>query len=152
MFVLKWLSTGAAVAFGACWVTGWLVHPWPEWLIPATLVTPGVFFVSGLVYCFLAWSGDAIEVEPIEAAHWKLDSPLRRTFAMSASTSASLMIASNVNAKALSVFMGYSSVVITLDRYAKPFPGNEEEAAGLLDAYLDRANTAARLAMVGAEV
>jgi hypothetical protein len=28
-------------------------------------------------------------------------------------------------------------------------PGNEAEAAGLLDAYLERANTAARLAALG---
>lgn len=37
---------------------------------------------------------------------------------------------------------------ITLDRYGHLFPGSEDEAAGLLDAYLERANTAARLAAV----
>lgn len=64
-------------------------------------------------------------------------------------TYASLMIAANVNAKALSVFMGHESINITLDRYGHLFPGSEEEAAGLLDAYLERANTKARLAAVG---
>jgi integrase len=51
-------------------------------------------------------------------------------------TFASLMIAAGVNAKALSVYMGHASVTITLDRYGHLFPGNEEEAAGLLDTYL----------------
>jgi hypothetical protein len=32
------------------------------------------------------------------------------------------------------------------DKYGALMPGNEEEAAGLLDAYLVRANTRARLA------
>jgi integrase len=51
-------------------------------------------------------------------------------------TYASLMIAAGVNAKALSTYMGHSSVTITLDRYGHLFPGNEAEAANLLDAYL----------------
>ncbi|TMC25960.1 MAG: hypothetical protein E6J32_12960 [Chloroflexi bacterium] len=54
-------------------------------------------------------------------------------------TFASLMIAAGVNAKALSSFMGHSSVTITLDRYGHLFPGSEAEAAGLLDEYLARA-------------
>ncbi len=64
-------------------------------------------------------------------------------------TFASLMIAAGVNAKALSTYLGHSSISITLDRYGHLMPGNEEEAAGLLDAYLERANTAATLAQVG---
>jgi integrase len=63
-------------------------------------------------------------------------------------TFASLMIAAGVNAKALAAFMGHSSVTITLDRYGHLMPGSEDEAAGLLDAYLERANTQARLAVV----
>lgn len=54
-------------------------------------------------------------------------------------TFASMMIAAGVNPKALSVYMGHSSITITLDRYGHLMPGNEEEAAGLLDAYLARA-------------
>jgi integrase len=61
-------------------------------------------------------------------------------------TFASLMIAAGVNAKALSTYMGHSSVAFTLDRYGHLMPGNEEQAAGLLDAYLERANTQARAA------
>jgi hypothetical protein len=41
--------------------------------------------------------------------------------------------------------MGHASVTLTLDRYGHMFPGNKEEAAGLLDAFLERA-TGARLA------
>jgi integrase len=65
-------------------------------------------------------------------------------------TFASLMIAAGVNAKALSTFMGHSPVTITLDRYGHLMPGSEEEAAGMLDAYLDHANTRARKAAVAA--
>ena len=63
-------------------------------------------------------------------------------------TLASLMIAAGVNAKALSSSMGQASVTITLDRHGHLMPGNEDEAAGLLDAYLERANTQARLAQL----
>jgi integrase len=63
-------------------------------------------------------------------------------------TFASLMIAAGVNAKALSTYMGHANISITLDRYGHLMPGNEDEAAGLLDAYLERANTQARLAAI----
>ena len=63
-------------------------------------------------------------------------------------TFASLMIGAGVNAKALATFMGHSSITITLDRYGHLFSGSEDEAAALLDAYLERANTAARVAQL----
>jgi hypothetical protein len=47
-----------------------------------------------------------------------------------------------------SVSLGHSSITITLDRYGPLMPGNESEAAGLLDAYMARADTAARLAQL----
>jgi integrase len=53
-------------------------------------------------------------------------------------TYASLMIAAGVNAKALSAYMGHGSIAITYDLYGHLMPGNEEEAAGLLDAFLAR--------------
>ncbi len=56
---------------------------------------------------------------------------------------ASFMIAAGVNAKALSTYMGHASVTITFDRYGHLMPGNEDEAARLLDAYLDRTTGAA---------
>jgi integrase len=52
-------------------------------------------------------------------------------------TFASLMIAARVNAKALSAYMGHSSIAITFDRYGHLMPGNAAEAAGLLDSYLE---------------
>jgi integrase len=51
-------------------------------------------------------------------------------------TYASLSIAAGVNAKALSTYMGHSSIAITFDRYGHLMPGNEAEAADLLDTYL----------------
>jgi integrase len=56
-----------------------------------------------------------------------------------------------VNAKALSTYIGHANIGITLDRYGHLMPGSEEEAAGLLDAYLEWANTQARLAQVSEE-
>lgn len=46
------------------------------------------------------------------------------------------MIAAGINAKALSVFMGHSSIKVTLDLYGHLMPGTEAEAAALLDVYL----------------
>ena len=52
-------------------------------------------------------------------------------------TYAAFMIAAGVNAKALSTYMGHSSITITLDRYGHLMPGSEAEAAGMLEAYLE---------------
>jgi integrase len=54
-------------------------------------------------------------------------------------TFASISIAAGVNAKALSSYLGHSSIQITLDRYGHLMPGNEDEAVALIDAYLERA-------------
>jgi integrase len=51
---------------------------------------------------------------------------------------ASFMIAAGVNAKALSQYMGHSSITVTLDRYGHLMPGSEKEAADLLDGFLER--------------
>ncbi len=56
------------------------------------------------------------------------------------------MIAADINPKAFSTYMGHSNIAITYDRYRHLMPGNENEAAALADAYLERANTKARLA------
>jgi hypothetical protein len=48
------------------------------------------------------------------------------------------MIAAGVNVKALSEFLGHSSITITLERYGHLLPGSLSEAATLLDAYLAR--------------
>lgn len=54
-------------------------------------------------------------------------------------TYASFMIAAGVNAKALSAFMGHSSIKVTFDLYGHLMPGTEAEAASLLDTYLSAA-------------
>jgi integrase len=56
-------------------------------------------------------------------------------------TYASLMIAAGVNAKALSTYMGHATIAITYDLYGHLMPGNEDEAAGLLDAFLARSSS-----------
>src|SRR5688500_7240964 len=52
-------------------------------------------------------------------------------------TYAAFMIAAGVNAKALSTYMGHSSITITLDRYGHLMPGNEQQAAHMLSTYLE---------------
>jgi integrase len=52
-------------------------------------------------------------------------------------TYAAFMIAAGVNAKALSTYMGHSSITITLDRYGHLMPGNEQQAADMLSTYLE---------------
>lgn len=54
-------------------------------------------------------------------------------------TFASYLIAAGVNAKAVTTYMGHSSVDITFDRYGHLFPGNEDEAAGLVNDFLSKA-------------
>jgi len=54
-------------------------------------------------------------------------------------TYASFMIAAGANAKALSTYLGHANIAITMDRYGHLMPGNEAEAAEMLDAFLSRA-------------
>jgi len=74
---------------------------------------------------------------------WKAAKLERITLHEARHTYASLMIAAGVNAKALSTYMGHANISITLDRYGHLMPGNEAEAATLLDAYLSAAAPAA---------
>lgn len=39
----------------------------------------------------------------------------------------------------VSAYMGHSSITVTLDRYGHLMPGNEREAASMLESYLERA-------------
>ena len=63
-------------------------------------------------------------------------------------TCASYFIAAGINAKTLSTFLGHASISTTLDRYGHLFPGSEAEAAGMLDAFLARADTSGRLSQM----
>ncbi len=60
-------------------------------------------------------------------------------------TFASVLIAAGVNAKAITTYMGHASIQTTYDLYGKLMPGSESEATALVDAYLARADTQARL-------
>ncbi len=51
---------------------------------------------------------------------------------------ATFAIAAGINAKALSTYMGHSTITITLDRYGHLLPGNEHHAATLLDTWLEQ--------------
>jgi integrase len=51
-------------------------------------------------------------------------------------TCASYFIAAGAHAKALSTYMGHANIATTYDLYGHMMPGNESEAAALLDAYL----------------
>lgn len=51
-------------------------------------------------------------------------------------TYATFMIAAGVNVKALSAYMGHSTITVTLDRYGHLLPGSEGEAAALLEIWL----------------
>jgi integrase len=63
-------------------------------------------------------------------------------------TFASLVIAAGVNAKAISAYLGHASIQTTFDLYGHLMPGNEDEAVALIDAYLERATTARRIAQL----
>lgn len=63
-------------------------------------------------------------------------------------TFASVLIAAGVNAKAITTYMGHASIQTTYDLYGKLMPGSESEAAALVDAYLARADTQARLTQI----
>jgi integrase len=60
----------------------------------------------------------------------------RLRFHQARHTYASFMIAAGINAKALSAFMGHSSIKVTFDLYGHLMPGTEAGAAALLDSYL----------------
>jgi integrase len=57
-------------------------------------------------------------------------------------TFASILIAAGVNAKAISTYLGHSSIQVTFDIYGHLMPGNEDVAVGLADAYLEKASAA----------
>jgi integrase len=94
---------------------------------------------TGLELCFGLTAGHPFRPDRLQGRAddaWKAAKLDRLTLHDCRHTFASLAIAAGVNAKALSTYLGHSSVAITLDRYGHLMPGNEAEAAGLLDVYL----------------
>jgi integrase len=81
---------------------------------------------------------------------WKTAKLDAITFHEARHTFASMLIAAGVNAKAISTYLGHASINVTYDLYGHLMPGSEGEAVGMLDAYLERADTQARLAQVSA--
>lgn len=52
-----------------------------------------------------------------------------------------MLIAAGANPKAITTYMGHSSIQVTFDRYGHLMPGSEAHVAGLLDAYLETGAT-----------
>jgi integrase len=65
-------------------------------------------------------------------------------------TFASYLIAAGLDLKAISTYMGHASVSFTIDRYGHLLPDTHAEQAARLDAFLERADTSARLAQLDA--
>jgi integrase len=76
---------------------------------------------------------------------WEADGLQRIKLHECRHTAASYLIAAGVNLKALSTYLGHANVTLTLNLNGHLLPGNEDEAADLLDAYLERANTTAQV-------
>jgi integrase len=105
----------------------------------------GLAWQDGLVFGASAVSPFVIATAINHADRaWKAAKLHRITLHECRHTFALLMIAAGVNAKALSTYMGHANIGITLDRYGHLMPGNEGEAAGMLDAYLARSAPVAR--------
>jgi len=101
----------------------------------------------GSIGGFFFGGGRPFSAETLQAradAAWKKAKLERIGLHDARHTYASLSIAAGVNAKALSTYMGHASITITLDRYGHLMPGNESEAAELLDRYLTGAQTGAQ--------
>jgi len=99
----------------------------------------------GVELCFGLAAGRQFRVDRLQERSdiaWEAACQTRLTLHDCRHGFASFAIAAGVNAKALSSYMGHSSVAITLDRYGHLMPGNEAEAAVLLDAYLAPATAA----------
>jgi integrase len=100
---------------------------------------------GGTGYAFTNQHGgpfDAFTIHTRARKAWKTAGLTPLTLHDCRHTYASLSIAAGVNTKALSTYMGHSTITITLDRYGHLLPGNEQQAAHLLDALLTSPSTA----------
>lgn len=60
-------------------------------------------------------------------------------------TFASTLIDAGANPKSIQTYMGHSKITTAFDTYGHLMPGDADEVRELMDAYLERANTKARL-------
>lgn len=65
-------------------------------------------------------------------------------------TFASLLIAAGEDPKRIQTYLGHSTITVTFDVYGHLLPGSEKESARRLDEYLQRSDTASRLAQITA--
>jgi integrase len=79
---------------------------------------------------------------------WKAADMERFTMHELRHTFVSLMIAAGIHIKAISTYAGHANIQITLDRYGHLLPGDEDQHAAQLEAYLMAADTSARLAQI----
>lgn len=63
-------------------------------------------------------------------------------------TFASLLIAAGEDPKRIQTYLGHSTISVTFDVYGHLLPGSERESADRLHAFLQRPDTASRLAQV----
>lgn len=56
-----------------------------------------------------------------------------------------------LNAKAITSYLGHASIQTTFDLDGHLMPGSQDEAVGLVDAYLERAHAAHRLTQIAAQ-
>lgn len=104
---------------------------------------------EGLVFGRTAGGAFTTKAAQVRADRaWEVAGLRRMTFHEARHTYATFMAAAGVSPKELQTFMGHASITITLDRYAHLFPSSLGAAATALDAYLDRAATAQRLAQL----
>lgn len=61
---------------------------------------------------------------------------------------ASLLIAAGEDPKRIQTYLGHSTITVTFDVYGHLLPGSEKESAERLGAYLQRSDTASRLAQL----
>jgi integrase len=108
-------------------------------LLREHLASQRLWQTPGTELCFALADGGPLRPDRLQQradAAWKAAGLERLTLRDCRHTYASLSIAAGVNAKALSTYVGHSSIQITFDRYGHLMPGNEAEAASLLDTYL----------------
>jgi integrase len=96
-------------------------------------------YTDGRVFRSASWAAKAVQRA---ARTWRAAELDPITLHDARHTCATFLIHAGVNAKAVSAFMGHANISVTFDLYGHLFPGSESQAAGLLDAFLQRGREA----------